>query len=654
MRRAATSKALQCARILRWQIRAAMFETLHILARLGSMLHSTAYKALQRRRKSCGKDKISNSYRHTPLWDPSKQVRLLYLYPGTNNSDIRLGLQVWDHELAPSYIAISYAWGDSHDDHHETLYVNGLPRKVRPNCLYALWQVRLHQPGSFVWIDSLCIDQSHLEEKTHQVEMMGEIYSRAHLTYACVGPAEEHNYLLSDMISTLEVLDLTFPANIYLDFDEDYDHVNHLWETWRTTYSRNQVRDLLMSARNFFARPYWSQLWIIQEIVVSKSVQILFGEEIKSWQAIRKLIWLCWCDSNVTYSPQFLTLADLSHASKLSPNQLLDGTTFDFQCRDGRDRIFAVLSILDWPEGVPPIKLDFTQSMLELAISLAPGAVTPDIEDLGRMLNSFKVTMHDPIMSKLISRRQTAPTPLPSLSRTPRMTIECRTTEYREVYANRSGHWQLALLHERTDTEWNNEDRHHTLQRLSEVEAKDPRFAGRPSRILYVGDRPAAVVCSETELGDYTAQCSRQSPDLLMVLRQSSTDLLEVIGQGFLLPGTEFCWRNLRSINNSSMNPGSRDSNNTEKCNNCKIDKPSPRSSDRRIDMSGPHPPYRRTAIHLRIDLSAEDILIWISQDLEQDSRNYISNARLERLITRMSEGANPIARIIEPLKGEL
>lgn len=107
------------------------------------------------------------------LQDAEKQIRLLRLLPGRESNPICIEIGVFDRNKAPDYIAISYAWGDDSDE--QTVMVDGVEQQVWKNCFYALWQARLHYSNAWIWIDSLCINQSDLNEKSHQVRVMGQI-----------------------------------------------------------------------------------------------------------------------------------------------------------------------------------------------------------------------------------------------------------------------------------------------------------------------------------------------------------------------------------------------------------------------------------------------------------------------------------------------
>ncbi|EME41106.1 hypothetical protein DOTSEDRAFT_136367, partial [Dothistroma septosporum NZE10] len=170
-------------------------------------------------------------FEHVPLDDAETQIRLLRLGPGTGSDPIELSVATFQLQNAPEYFAISYAWGVEDIPMHVIL--DGSKFSVRLNCWYALSQVRYHYPGCSLWIDSICINQSDLEEKSHQVAMMYDIFAAAAKVFACVGPHADGS----------EILDRTCDGS------------NH---------ASSVATDDAWSA--FSRRPYWSRLWVVQEI----------------------------------------------------------------------------------------------------------------------------------------------------------------------------------------------------------------------------------------------------------------------------------------------------------------------------------------------------------------------------------------------------
>ena len=76
------------------------------------------------------------------------------------------------------YIALSYVWGEISQDHYrlgETL--NALPRTLEDALLFT------RKLGKkYIWVDSLCIDQSNERDKSNQINRMWAIYRGAWIT----------------------------------------------------------------------------------------------------------------------------------------------------------------------------------------------------------------------------------------------------------------------------------------------------------------------------------------------------------------------------------------------------------------------------------------------------------------------------------------
>jgi len=56
--------------------------------------------------------------------------------------------------------------------------VNGRRFGVRENCWHALLQCRQRRIQTHIWIDSICIDQTNVAEKSAQVAMMASVFAQ--------------------------------------------------------------------------------------------------------------------------------------------------------------------------------------------------------------------------------------------------------------------------------------------------------------------------------------------------------------------------------------------------------------------------------------------------------------------------------------------
>ncbi|KAH8704615.1 heterokaryon incompatibility protein-domain-containing protein [Phaeosphaeriaceae sp. PMI808] len=83
------------------------------------------------------------------------------------------------------YAALSYVWGSSRSSKsQDAIRCNGVDIPITKNCRNALRRIRKLYGKIDIWVDSICIDQSDVEERSHQVTLMGDIYSQAETVIA--------------------------------------------------------------------------------------------------------------------------------------------------------------------------------------------------------------------------------------------------------------------------------------------------------------------------------------------------------------------------------------------------------------------------------------------------------------------------------------
>ncbi|KAF2258549.1 HET-domain-containing protein, partial [Lojkania enalia] len=190
-------------------------------------------------------------FTHPPLESSSGQIRLLKISPGDFNDIITCTLNIFDTSIAPEsrpheYIALSYTWGPASPTRQ--ILVNSGTAIVRQNLWEFLVVARELIPDQLVWIDQICINQEDNDDKNHQVRLMSKIYRRASSVIVWLGSPTNDSDLAMDFISRRA-------------FDMTYSIPKRL---------RNAIR-------SFFFRPYWSRLWVVQEIKLAQSVTVLCG-----------------------------------------------------------------------------------------------------------------------------------------------------------------------------------------------------------------------------------------------------------------------------------------------------------------------------------------------------------------------------------------
>ncbi|KAK4223553.1 heterokaryon incompatibility protein-domain-containing protein [Podospora fimiseda] len=100
----------------------------------------------------------------------------------------------------PQFSAISYTWGEPGET--RCLEVDGKRLTVTKNAWEVLDAMRPRAVDGFFWIDSVCIDQSNIKERNHQVGLMWEIYSSAQRVYAWLGRGTERSLRAMEVLQT--------------------------------------------------------------------------------------------------------------------------------------------------------------------------------------------------------------------------------------------------------------------------------------------------------------------------------------------------------------------------------------------------------------------------------------------------------------------
>ncbi|KAJ9318617.1 hypothetical protein DTO271D3_1279 [Paecilomyces variotii] len=251
-------------------------------------------------------------------------IRLLRLRPAPADDPIHADIEVvhLQDPLLPRYEALSYTWSDDSGDSDRSCPVflgeYWDITYVTHNCEQALRAIRDHQVDRLIWIDSLCINQTCLDEKSHQVGLIREIFSKASKVIAYLGgESPESSTALRFLRETSIAGPITSEITTVID------------------------RDLRKCLRVLFQRPYFTRLWAVQEVLLAKDLEIVSGRHSASWPKwLSKFVdlslqvppWLFRDESWYGFTGQDLLRILLKTSS--------------YECSDPRDRVFAVLGLI--------------------------------------------------------------------------------------------------------------------------------------------------------------------------------------------------------------------------------------------------------------------------------------------------------------------
>jgi hypothetical protein len=159
-------------------------------------------------------------------------------------------------ENPPTYIAISYAWGDSGDT--RKIQVEGSSFPITSNLYGALKVLRRKSEAVMVWADALCIDQQNRDERTQQVQLMTSIYSKADTVAVWLGPEADDSELAVKLLDAVAAQSKS----------------PELIKNLISSQSRRRDFAALIS---LFERDYWRRLWVVQEGFNARDITVYCG-----------------------------------------------------------------------------------------------------------------------------------------------------------------------------------------------------------------------------------------------------------------------------------------------------------------------------------------------------------------------------------------
>lgn len=275
------------------------------------------------------------------------EIRVLELSKGKAEDPLHGTLTSRRLQNFAAYEALSYTWA-SHDGGEplngafwrDMIYLGPSwdTFLLTRNCYKALHRLRYPDRTRVLWVDSICINQENQGERSHQVWLMQKIYKNALSVVVYLGDED------ADSSVALETL-------------RSPEHLLSL-----TRLERNALTAL-------FRRPYFSRLWIVQEVVLAKSLHFYCGSSetfipIFSGSTLELLLTLR------KTAPAWMRYSALRQSAASRSLWSLLQDTNSCRCSDPRDKIFGILS-LAIAESEKDIKPDYSLSVEEVYTGIA-------------------------------------------------------------------------------------------------------------------------------------------------------------------------------------------------------------------------------------------------------------------------------------------
>lgn len=324
-----------------------------------------------------------------------RDIRLLTLLPGIGSTPISIDIKTarLTEGEKPDYEALSYVWGSSENLSNIVVGNSGnATLAITQNLATALPYLRLEDRPRVLWIDAICIDQKNLDERSHQVRRMSDIYTMATRVVVWLGPEGDNSTLA---LSTMDVLSsqievdwLAARLKPSLAGDVDPRFADELYDIPYEEKIWYAIYDLLN-------RPWFERLWVRQEVRFQPDHQVLMcGTRVVHWQKFRKAVFRLQRNAKPSYianiQDRFDLVRPLCDTDGRLPLCHLIQQTKQCSCLDPRDRLYALLSMIREPEIRIGIEPDYTKSICQVYMDVVLKSL-----DLRRLDILFACEMRD-------------------------------------------------------------------------------------------------------------------------------------------------------------------------------------------------------------------------------------------------------------------
>ena len=284
-------------------------------------------------------------HHYQPLSDP-RNFRILCIEPGAPGSRIRGSLHESRLGDGVTYLALSYVWGSPQIVAYVML--EDCYSLVTENLYAALQHLRSEQEPLRIWIDQICINQQDQEERSQQVMLMHDIFSKSVQVLIWLG---KHTQPYAEGLRF--ICELLLHTH-YLDAQPDDDLVGKVVD-----FTDSQDADeILPSLSALYENRWFSRSWTFQEAVCNPDTAIttIYAEINIPFEILISFTQLLMRNDTIKL------LLPLSHESYRATRQLtvisqyrtsnpgqsllqLAHSTRDRSATDLRDRLYSLIGI---------------------------------------------------------------------------------------------------------------------------------------------------------------------------------------------------------------------------------------------------------------------------------------------------------------------
>ncbi|KAI9710764.1 MAG: hypothetical protein M1820_002597 [Bogoriella megaspora] len=341
----------------------------------------------------------SMHYSYRALETPTT-IRLLRLASVAQQDDQAesAGERVWDIEhidldedYLPEYISISYTWGE---------YRLCVPLRLKDSTVILTSRnasdalnFNAYEPGDYVWLDQVCINQTDVTERNAQVRLMARIYGQSLACFIWLGRQDEESSDVFSIIDELaEGLKNVYATDEFLSlFPNDHTSIRESLKVMEPAIKIPALDDKRWPALiRFLHRPWFSRMWTFQEAVAPDSFAFNCGDRIIEFSDLHAAaltigVGYPWDVEYPLARDCFVPILNGRNALRSRRAQpledlLLLAHSTNRSCHDQHDRIYSLLGLVRY-ETMIPIEINYDSSVEDLYTTVTKAI----IEDSGSL-----------------------------------------------------------------------------------------------------------------------------------------------------------------------------------------------------------------------------------------------------------------------------
>lgn len=314
-------------------------------------------------------------FSYTALTSPKQEIRLLESFPSSSEhspESIECHMRhatLSDHvyrfipftypqpDNTNCFAALSYTWGPAVQRAcQKSIILNGHPFNVRDNLFDFLQSQCTSARSSYLWIDAICINQDDLAEKSHQVALMSTIFKSAKIVCVWLGKGHPEIDTAFKILSTNSYRPTTRldPSGFLVRDNEP-----HIFR-----YTREGDLMLQKGMRAILKLPYWSRIWVVQEVLLARDICLLYDKHIIEWREFRSAYDRLEVEHrgpDDLSSPEPLFRTEHGH-NRFNLRDLM-WRFCQRQCENPLDHIYALVGMAtDWFVGHKLLRVDYSIS----------------------------------------------------------------------------------------------------------------------------------------------------------------------------------------------------------------------------------------------------------------------------------------------------